>query len=206
MRRPEPARLGMFQVDENTPTRSRPAFRPRVWSCRLRAPRTHASPPCAFGRVDSETVLPWRTVGTLVGGLWSGAAFGVALVVSLLGSAREASACSPPPDGWFPSGVFPTPANGVMLLRYACYMGCETPPNVESLRLKGEAGELVPGSVIFSQAFDTELEIAFRPEPGALTEAGVYTAELEGVPTVAGILVGPAMTWNDALTLSEDIF
>jgi MYXO-CTERM domain-containing protein len=145
-------------------------------------------------------------VVALVRGFWSGIAFSVALVASLLGRVPEASACSPPPTGWFPSGVTPAPANGVVLLRYACYSGCETLPTVGNLLLKNEADALVPGSVVFSQARASELIIAFRPEPGAVTEGSVYTAELEGVPTVSGILVGPAMTWNDALTLTDEIF
>jgi MYXO-CTERM domain-containing protein len=131
---------------------------------------------------------------------------GVAFVASLLGSVREAQACSPPPSGWFPSGVMPTPANGVVLVRYSCYENCETPPNFDSLLIKNEANELVPGSIVFSQVRGTALEVAFLPEPGALTEAHVYTAELEGVPAIAGILVGPALTWNDAISPREEIF
>lgn len=143
---------------------------------------------------------------SLVRDLGWGTAFGVALAASLLGRVREASACSPPPNGWFPIGTFPTPANGVVLLRYGCDVDCETPPSVESFVLKNEAGELVPGSVVFTEVRDTNLDIAFRPEPGAVTEASFYTAELDGVPVFDGILVGPAVTWNDALTLTEEIF
>jgi MYXO-CTERM domain-containing protein len=139
-------------------------------------------------------------------GFWSRAVGSAALLGSLLGSVHEASACSPPPSGWFPSGSTPPPANGVVLLRYACYQNCATPPAVENLVLKDEADELVPGSVVFSQVRATDLVVAFRPEPGAVTAGGVYTAELEGVSTLEGILVGPAVTWNDALTLTEEIF
>jgi hypothetical protein len=145
-------------------------------------------------------------VGSRVGGLWSGTALAVAFVASLFGSVREAQACSPPPSGWFPSGVMPTPANGVVLLRYSCYESCETLPNFDGLLIKNEANELVPGSIVFSQVRGTALEVAFLPEPGALTEAHMYTAELEGVPTIAGILVGPALTWNDAISPREEIF
>lgn len=139
-------------------------------------------------------------------GVSSVAAFSVALAASLVGVVPDASACSPPPDGWFPSGTFPAPANGAVVLRYACISGCGTLPDVEQLVLKGPGDALVPGSVVFSQARATELVIAFLPEPGALIEAASYTAELAGVPTVAGILVGPAVTWHDALTLTDEVF
>jgi MYXO-CTERM domain-containing protein len=145
-------------------------------------------------------------VRTRTGGWWWFAAFGVVFTASLLGAVRQAAACSPPPAGWFPGGIAPAPANGVLLLHYVCVTSCETLPNVGSLVLKSAAGEVVPGSVVFSQARATDLDIAFLPEPGAVTAGGSYTAELEGVSTTTGILMGPPVTWNDALSPSAEVF
>jgi hypothetical protein len=99
----------------------------------------------------------------------------------------------------------PTPANGVVLLRYACYASCETVPAVESFVLKDAAEVSVPGSVVFNQVRGLELVIGFRPA-SSLTAGSTYTALLDGVPAVGNILVGPAVTWHDALTLTESIF
>jgi MYXO-CTERM domain-containing protein len=92
------------------------------------------------------------------------------------------------------------------VLRYACITACETLPDFGALVLKSEADALVPGSVVFSQARASELVVAFLPEPGAVTAGNLYTAELGGVPTVSGILFGPVVTWNDALTLTDTLF
>src|SRR5688572_2413909 len=108
-------------------------------------------------------------VRTRFRGGWSFAALGAVFMASLLGSVREASACSAPAEGWFPGGFAPAPANGVVLLHYVCYTNCETLPSVGSLLLKSAAGDVVPGSVVFSQARARDLEIAFQPEPGAVT-------------------------------------
>jgi MYXO-CTERM domain-containing protein len=142
----------------------------------------------------------------VLGGLRVLAAFLVTLMASLVGGARLASACEPPPRGWFPTGITPTPANGVVLLTYSCDAGCEDTPAFENVVLRDRAGEVVPGSVIFSQVRGSDVDLAFRPESGALMEAGVYTAELDGVPPLDNILVGPAVTWNDALTVTPQIF
>jgi MYXO-CTERM domain-containing protein len=136
---------------------------------------------------------------------WSGLASSVGLVGALFAGVEEVSACEPPPAGWRPASFAPGPANGVVLFEYACYVNCETLPAFENLTLRDSAGELVPGSVIFSQASDSSFVVAFRPEPGALREGGGYTAELDGVPAFADLLIAPALTWNDALTLTVDI-
>lgn len=60
--------------------------------------------------------------------------------------------------------------------------------------------------MVFSELLDTALHIAFLPEAGALAVGGAYTAELDGVAPLEDILVGPAITWSDPLTLSESIF
>lgn len=139
-------------------------------------------------------------------GNWSTAGFCVGLTALLLVSAGEASACSQPESGWRPSSFIPGPANGVMLLGYSCYVDCNTAPRVDTLSLKSDEGEVIPGRVVFSYASDSYVQVAFRPEPGVLREGGVYTAELEGVAPFTGLLVGPALTWNDALTPTIDIF
>jgi MYXO-CTERM domain-containing protein len=145
-------------------------------------------------------------VAALLPGLLRSLALSATLSALLLTSAREASACTPPPSGWFPSGTFPAPANGVVLLRYACYVDCETAPAVENLLLKNAAGAPVPGRVVFSQLRAGEVLVAFLPEPAAVTAGSVYTAELEGLPPTSGILIGPSVTWNDAQTLADETF
>jgi MYXO-CTERM domain-containing protein len=136
----------------------------------------------------------------------SAVAFGAALAASLLGATREASACSPPPDGWFMwELVEPAPENGVVIVKYSCYSECENPPLPENVVLH-EAGELVPGSVVLSGASGHDHFLVFRPEAGALTSDSVYTAELEGVSSSATVHVGPAVTWSETITPTHEIF
>jgi MYXO-CTERM domain-containing protein len=145
--------------------------------------------------------MVWR----LGRGLLSALAFSGGLTTSLIVSVQEASACSPPPTGWRPNSVDPPPANGVLVLGFYCFSDCEPLPVPENLVLRDEADEVVPGSVVFVETDGPELRIAFRPEPGALTPANQVTAELEGVPPFTDILIGPEVTWSDALPLSDEI-
>jgi MYXO-CTERM domain-containing protein len=145
--------------------------------------------------------MVWRVARGLLSALTLGGAF----AASVVGSVREASACSPPRNGWVPYGADPVPANGVVLLGYYCSYECEPQPEAETLVLTTEADGLVPGSVVFTQRIGAELWIAFRPEPGTLTPGDELTAELEGVEPFTGILVAPEVTWSDALPLTDDI-
>jgi hypothetical protein len=144
--------------------------------------------------------MVWRVGRSLLSAL----AFGGSLAASLFVGVQDASACSPPPTGWRP-GVDPIPANGVVVLGYYCYADCEPVPDAETLVLRTEDDELVPGSVVFTQTVGAELVVAFRPEPGALTPGSELTAELEGVPAFTGILIAPELTWSDALPLTDEI-
>lgn len=85
-----------------------------------------------------------------------------ALAVSSVAGEREASACTPPRQGWYPSDINPGPENGVLVLGDSCHTGCEPLPAVENLVLKNETSELVPGSVIFSRLSGDRLYV----EPG----------------------------------------
>lgn len=145
-------------------------------------------------------------VAALSRGLWSDLAFSATLAAALVSSAPRAFACSLPPSGWFPSGSFPAPANGVLVLRYACFTACDTLPDFGTLVLKSPADAVVPGSVVFTQARALELVVAFRPERDAVEPGGNYTVEVEGLPATAGLLFGPALTWTDALALAETPF
>jgi MYXO-CTERM domain-containing protein len=136
----------------------------------------------------------------------SAVAFCAALTASLLGAAREASACTPPPDGWFMYSVAgAVPANGVVVLNYTCYFSCETPPDPESFTLTSNAGVLVPGSVVLSGTRAADSFVVFRPGEEALSAGGVYTAELEGVASAVEVTVGPDLTWTDTFTPTDDI-
>ena len=134
----------------------------------------------------------------------SGIALGITFLAGLVIGPREAGACSPPPDGWyFTYQAGATPANGALVMHYACYMACETEPDPETFRLKTPMGEPVAGSVVLTGTKDSLRFIVFRPE-SALIAGDTYSVELEGLMPFTYVSVGPEITWKTDFTLTDE--
>jgi MYXO-CTERM domain-containing protein len=132
-------------------------------------------------------------------------AFGASLALSFAGFVNHASACSLPAPGWYMinnTGVA-TPTNGVVIINYTCYVGCEDVPDPESFTLTDASGELVPGAVVLSGEGSSSRYLIFRPEPGALADGSSYTAALEGATALEGVEGGPEITWSTIAPTDE---
>jgi hypothetical protein len=124
-------------------------------------------------------------------------------MASLLGVARDATACEPPPSGWWARSPSNVPANGVVVLGYSCSYECDMVPDPASFYLVAPGGADVPGNVIFSEEEGDERFLVFEPETGALTAGQTYTPELPGVLYLRSFTVAPAVNFGSSIPQSE---
>ncbi|HEY3496059.1 MAG TPA: hypothetical protein VGK73_15280, partial [Polyangiaceae bacterium] len=134
---------------------------------------------------------------------WIALGFGV---VSVLGAARDAKACSPPPNGWFAYGPSAVPANGVVIFQYGCEEGCDPEPEPGDFTLESSDGVDVPGQVSASGANRNSHYIVFRPEEGALVEGESYTPLLPGVAYTGAFTAGPDMSLGSMVPVTHEIY
>jgi hypothetical protein len=133
------------------------------------------------------------------------AALASLLLASALAVTRDASACTPPPDGWRQWGGIPeVPTNGVVVVHYACYARCGAAPDPESFTLTSPEGEEVPGEVVLTGGADPLRFVAFRPDAGAMVEGESYEASLEGVTFVGPFTAVAAVEWTDSRSVTEE--
>jgi hypothetical protein len=130
----------------------------------------------------------------------------VSCFVGMLGAARPAEACSPPPTGWFGYGVQPAPANGVVIVRYGCSYGCDPAPDPESFSLQSADGEEVPGEIALSGSDGNNRYVVFRPEDGMLLEGESYTPVLPGVDYLSAFSAKPPVTFRTTLPVTHEVF